>query len=421
MAGTEKQKNIPLGGVKTFECPNCGGSVNVRAPGQSLHCACEFCKAVVDLTDENYKIIQKANEGLKYSPRIPLGRRGKLEGITWETIGFMIRCETKWNFRWEEYLLFNPIHGYRFLILSNGHWNLIKMTMDHPAKSKIASQVMLDGKKFKKFESSTAKVEYVLGEFYWRVKIGDKVDMVDLIHPPYLLSLEHDANGRTWSIGEYMDRKEIVAAFGDDVKVPFPTGVAPNQPNKAAENLKKIKPVAIVLILAAIALQVLFGMNAKSQQVFEQSFSVAGVETTFVTPPFVLEGKSSNIEVILQSSVDNNWMEVEGNLSEKGTGNGFGFLLGTEYYHGVSQGESWTEGDKSGNQVINSIPGGEYEMVIKAASGNPAMEVNFKLKIVRDVSLFSNFLIAILIFSLYPIILVFAKSSFEKQRWGEDE
>ena len=58
---------------------------------------------------------------------LPLGARGTLRGVPWELIGFQTRGVTAdgETFEWEEYLLFNPYKGYRYLTNYRGHWNLV--------------------------------------------------------------------------------------------------------------------------------------------------------------------------------------------------------------------------------------------------------------------------------------------------------
>ena len=44
---------------------------------------------------------------------IPIGARARLGDIEWEVVGYMRRCDGPGDFRWTEYLLFNPYQGYR--------------------------------------------------------------------------------------------------------------------------------------------------------------------------------------------------------------------------------------------------------------------------------------------------------------------
>ena len=56
----------------------------MQARGQDIVAAgCASCGAVVDTSDENYKLISKAmgQRDEKYKPRLQLGSKGTLEGL----------------------------------------------------------------------------------------------------------------------------------------------------------------------------------------------------------------------------------------------------------------------------------------------------------------------------------------------------
>jgi len=55
-------------------------------------------------------------------------RRGQIEGVTWEAIGFQVRqiVVDDVPYSWDEYLLFNPYYGFRYLSEYEGHWNYIR-------------------------------------------------------------------------------------------------------------------------------------------------------------------------------------------------------------------------------------------------------------------------------------------------------
>ena len=100
--------------VKALTCPSCGGTVTLRAAGYSVTVACEYCGSILDVASPEVKLIteyQHALEGLA----IKLGARGTLKGVEWEVVGYLGRSEHG-TYPWSEYLLFNPYHGYRWLV-----------------------------------------------------------------------------------------------------------------------------------------------------------------------------------------------------------------------------------------------------------------------------------------------------------------
>jgi hypothetical protein len=74
-----------------------------------------------------------------------------------------------------------------------------------------------------------ARVEYVQGEFYWRVEQGETVRAIDYVVPPLMLSQEITNTEVNWSIGTYLTNREIEKAFNVS-DLPKPFSVAPNHP-----------------------------------------------------------------------------------------------------------------------------------------------------------------------------------------------
>ena len=86
------------------------------------------------------------------------------------------------------------------------------------------------GTRYRHFQATTARVEAVLGEFYWEVKKGETTDVSDYVAPPRILSEEKYANEVTWSEGSYVPKEEVEQAFALKTPLPAPEGVGSNQP-----------------------------------------------------------------------------------------------------------------------------------------------------------------------------------------------
>ena len=418
MAGSEF-KPYTSKGVKAFSCPNCGGQVEVRAPGQSLTAVCSFCRAVIDPNDANHRVIQTARDKKKREPKVPLGHRGKIDGKIWECVGFMVRRNLKYNHDWEEYLLFNPVHGFRFLIYDSGHWTLSKSTLRPAKRGRNRSYVSMHGEHFKRFVAGKARVMYVEGEFFWEVKRGDEVQTVDYVKPPYMLSVEHSGNEEHWSLGEYMKPAAIKNAFGKEAKIGWKSGVGANQPNPAGPRLKQILPIWGILLAALTVLQFGFLGTSSNKVVFEKQGTLSKGIDSLSTDTLMIDGNISNLEVFLNSNVSNMWVEMEGVLTATQGERQYGFVVDNSYYSGVSGGESWSEGSRRKTRVMNNVVPGKYVMKVVAYTGilksRPAIQYTLRVK--RDVPIWSNYFFFITILSLPVIILFIWQSSFESQRW----
>src|SRR5258706_13842381 len=88
-------------------------------------------------------------------------------------------------------------------------------------------------KTFRIFADETAKVEHVVGEFTWRVEMGETARAVDYIAPPLGISKEitggKESKEINYTLAHYVTPSDISAPF--NVKgLPRPTGVGVIQP-----------------------------------------------------------------------------------------------------------------------------------------------------------------------------------------------
>src|SRR5262249_42639046 len=135
------------------------------------------------------------------------------------------------SFTWNEYLLFNPYYGYRWLTENDGHWSFVTPIKERPGKQFQHSRTLpFQGEVYQLYYAGSAEVVYVLGEFYWLVQVGKQVQMADYVNPPKMLSQEVDANEIQWAVSDYIEPDVIRKAF--NLKgIPAPHSVAANQPS----------------------------------------------------------------------------------------------------------------------------------------------------------------------------------------------
>ena len=180
--------------------PACGGPVEVRVPDQTQRVACAYCGSMLDATRD--LAVLEALARPDFEPGIPLGSKGRLAGIEWTAIGAMERSVTVEGVRypWREYLLYEPRHGFRWLVEARGHWSFVEPIAAGDVGDRYG-QPLYGEEKFAHFQSGTAAVDHVLGEFYWAVARGDRRR---LHRPTWMLS--RSAGRRHWSLGTYTSR-----------------------------------------------------------------------------------------------------------------------------------------------------------------------------------------------------------------------
>jgi hypothetical protein len=417
------------GAVKSFNCPSCGASVLIRAVGHSVTVVCGSCTAIIDSSNENFKQIDIAFKKGYRQQVIPLGQRGKLHSVLWEVIGYMERVDGSGYYSWSEYLLFNPIQGFRWLTEFDGHWNYVLTTKSIPEVTS-GSLISNSGrilakyldKKYFLFHQGKAKVTYVIGEFYWQVKIDETVYVEDYVLPPEILSCERNNSEVIWSIGQYIDAGDIKAAFKITDPMPLQTGVAPNQPSRSTHIFDGIKKHWMLFLAIIFVLQVVYAKTVKNQTIYsgEFTYSPTDSEKLKVTPPFEIAHGVKNLEINLVSRIQNSWIEIQGSLINDDDGSTIDFEQGVEFYSGSDSDGYWTEGKQHSNKILSSIPNGKYHLNLEAKSGK-LENVSYYIQVKRDVVSHSNFLWALVLICFYPFLVWIRSWAFEYSRWSQSD
>ena len=413
MAG-ENQPISPLGGVKAFNCRNCGGQVELLAPGQTLSAACKHCGSIADLTDENFALLSKVRLKQQYDLVFDIGSTGEFEGKKWKVVGFMVRKVVGFDYAWHEYLLFNPRYGFRFLVNNYGHWSWIKAVTDADSNRLNDPTIKYDGRNYKQFSQGGARIAYALGEFYWQLKQGDVSQTKDLISPPYMLSVELDDNGLLWSHGEYLEPQDVAAAFGTpDIEMPPRYDIGANQPNKYAILFRKLRWIWAIAVVLIIGMNIFFNSRAKETLALKWDLPYPMVKDT-VSPPFILDGPVENVRISLAAApLQNTWFEGYATLHNLDTNLTFTFTMPMEYYFGVTSEGTWSEGSKSKSFIVEHVPSGKYELLISSAASDPG---TLKLKVHRGIPSTENMFVLLVLVSILPGFLFLRSRGFERKR-----
>ncbi|HEX8351969.1 MAG TPA: DUF4178 domain-containing protein, partial [Pyrinomonadaceae bacterium] len=262
-----------------LSCPKCGGPLELRAPDRTERVGCPNCGSLLDASQGRLRYL-KTLEKKGWGASIPVGGSAEFEGRTFTVIGYMARSVEFEGVRyfWQEYLLYEPALGFRWLVESDGHWSYV--TAVPPGEvTEAGSRAVHAGRSFKMFQDAVARVEYVEGEFYWRVEAGEQARASDYVAPPLMLSKEVPvASGRkrgdisaeeiNWSLATYTPVREIERKFKVDLA--SPRTVAPNQPWAH----KRIYAYWALLTFAALAVGLFHFAAAPRKIVFDQTYTL---------------------------------------------------------------------------------------------------------------------------------------------------
>lgn len=421
--------------VKSLSCPNCGGGVQVRGYARTLNVVCINCLSVLDASTPELKVLQTFQAKERIRPLIPLGSRGKLRGDTWEVIGFQVReiMVDGMPYAWHEYLLFNPYKGYRYLTQYDGHWNFVSTLRSLPqmttARGRPAVRWM--GETYKHFQSAVAVTTYVMGEFPWQVRAGEQAQVADYVSPPRMISSELTSGEITWSLGEYTPGEDIWKAFKLSGSPPPPKGVYANQPSPHAGKTKAAWTTWLVLNILLFTVMLLTSALTHNELVFDRAYSYSTAlkgEASFVTEPFDLKGRTSNVEVTISTDLKNDWAYFNLALINEATGQAYDFGREVSYYFGRDSDGSWSEGRARDTVILPSIPPGRYYLRVEpemstegSTPGFSDHRVGYRIQIRRDVPNNSFFWIAALLLLIPPVFTSLRGLGFETARWRESD
>lgn len=216
-------------GSQGFSCPNCGAPVEAHLAG-TQRLTCGSCASLIDISKGVGAAVVEAKQNAQVPMAIPLGATGTLKGVEWQVVGFVQRSGAEpgdeERFFWSEYLLYSQRAGFRFLVDTTDGWNFVRTLQSAPVYGG-GPGVAFGGKTYLLESSYRARVEFVCGEFYWKVKIGQELTATDFRVGAQVLSQERDATEETWSAGERVPEDELAKALPVDKAASYGAGAPP--------------------------------------------------------------------------------------------------------------------------------------------------------------------------------------------------
>jgi hypothetical protein len=429
LAGVERQAGRTR--LTTLNCSQCGGALELRAPDQTERIWCPYCGSGHDVTNGKLQFFKQLKKS-HVEPIIPLGTTGTIDDVSYVVAGFMERAVTfDRDYFWTEYLLYNAEHGFRWLVHSDGHWSFV--TPLRPGEvldvqpEGAATNVHYEGRSYRLFQQATARVTWVVGEFYWRVTVGEKADTVDYVAPPFGISKEITRSGAreiNYSHARYVEPKVIAKTFGVE-GLERPSGVGPMQPFPGTNLLVPW----IFMLLALIGAAAFLAVTLPRRTVHDKAYDLANAAVpegswenarVLFSEPFPLSGEH-NVAVVAaaESALDNSWVHLGVDLVDESAGTMRSFEVPLEYYSGVDGGEHWSEGKMRDATYLPRPGKGNHVLRVEAQweAGKPPPRV--RLTVREGVFRGIHFLLALIAISIFPALSVIRKISWESQRWKD--
>lgn len=411
---TRDGKPLKLQSTEALRCSGCGNAVTLRNPA-SLLVTCSSCGAANNVSASGKLVIAYNQTIEQLHPDLPLGSTGVIQGYSYDVIGFM-RLSSEGD-SWDEYLLYNPSQGVRWLLCAQGHWSFVWAT-SAPANvvADITFSFSYKAKKFKHFAGYKAKVVAVLGEFYWQVKRGDIAECNDFICPPHILSSEKSAKEIVWSEGTYIEGSQIAAAFNiEEIKQ---KGEGINQPSPGVKNYVTAFVVSVILIILIDTF-----VHPRPQTITFNSLEMISSNTSELTSdPFEIKAPHSFFRIYANSNLRNDWASLEYRLTNQATGETRIMNREVSYYYGSDSDGSWSEGSPGDQAVIDKVAAGTYVLEVSGETEARARpDVKIDIKATHGEASSKNFWLIFVALAIGPILAGIRKYSFERRRWDNSD
>ena len=406
-------------GSDALNCPTCGAALELQAAGQTMRALCGHCGSLLDTSHPQLQCIEQT---IAAQPTliIPIGQRGRFDGVDYACIGFVRRKDTE-GYSWQEYLLFNPFAGFRWLVAYDGHWSWITLLQEEPRI--VDSLPVHDGQGYRLFTSGSATVTEVWGEFYWAVRLGERTLLSDYIAPPNILSSEQypELTEVTWSQGHYLEPEVVFSAFGLTEPPRERAGTYLNQPNPHAEKGRTLRWLLPVFGILWLLISLISAGTKANESAFREvfTFDLSGTNKTRVSAPFRIAGSHpQSLQFDFIAPVNQSWVELDVDLVNTQTKAVRELSLGAEYWSGNDEGEYWSEGSQQATELIPAVEPGEYQLVMDI-DGSPELgQAEFRIEITRDVMVWSNVLLGLILLFAYPLFRWIREHAFERERWS---
>jgi len=423
--------------VRALTCPNCGGSVSLRAAGLTVTIACEHCAATLDATDPVVKLVSRAAEAMRV-PAIPLGSRGTIDGEAWEVVGYQERSDGETE--WSEYLLFNPYLGYGWLVDDGRRFSLGRVLDRLPGGRSL--NLTHGGETYGRFGSSyDVRTTFVLGEFPWRAAVGETVRETVYVRPGVMLACEENGAERTWTELTMLAPGVPERAFGVAPRAVRNRGTpSPHEPSPFMDRAKEAVIVggAATLALLAVAL-----FTPGERRAFQGQLSVPpdAATRTVVLGPVELPATARVTVRADAPALDNQWVDLDYSLIDRATQASYDVYATAERYSGSDVDGPWSEGDGRAARSLSAIPPGRYDLVVEASAhrwagaqpSSPPLIGGFfsdlpqdtaqepaavpvTVSVSRGGSFGGNLLVALLLVWVWPLVAMMRHAGFETRR-----
>ncbi len=399
-----------------FTCVECQTVTKAEIAFQPEVFVCPNCRQSYFWSDQGFRLGQTYEKLYKHT-RIPVGSKGKLKGRDL-TVSGSVTKRVYGEFFYEEYTLVDEKGEFFYLSQSEGHFIFLE---------EIEAKYPFDGRhtikyedlEYRIYDKPKARIADAQGFFDERLP-SEEVKMHEYIAPPYIISIERFGKSNRYYKGEHISRSAVKSAFAN-FTMPHKSGVGITQPFPI-NFVQMLYTFCITGLIICVAHYFIY-KGQSEQTVLSKSLSFQEFDgKEFTSPSFELVGESAPLSIAVDAPVDNSWANLNVTLVDEKTSDETNASKDVEYYHGYTDGESWSEGSQNEDFNICGVPAGKYHLVL-----SPMKEVSLQndgqmvVKVVWNRPSTRNIWFIVLFMAIFSVVVYFIRHLFEKKRWSESD
>ena len=250
-------------------CPNCGGPLELNRAGQSRARDLPVLQLAARRKSGKSHVSERADADARpHEFVLPIGAEGTFtDDVKLKIIGAVVRSVTIDGIKyfWHEYLLYNPMIGFRWLVHSDNHWNFVEPVnvAEVVPVNRHGSVGQLQRQDIQDFSGCAGGGRIRQGRILLACRAGRN-------RPGHRLSSraadalagDHAERNKLVARNVYMTNAEIEKAFGVS-DLPKPWSVAPNQPFTGGFYITWGFALLGLLFVVAVLMIPLTGLDAK--------------------------------------------------------------------------------------------------------------------------------------------------------------
>ncbi len=407
----DSRLQTPIQTAVTLKCISCAAPLQPN--GKDLvTIVCDSCGTVQQLDASTSIALGKSPSSLGEYFKLKIGSTLKLYQTDYIVTGRLY-------YEWEEeedgeveigsvydYLLYNSEKGYLYLTEEEDTFTAF---LPAPAPSinlqksfSESGTFLYEGDTYKYIETGSLTLLYVDGALPWVAKIQSRVQYTDAKCKKTYLSEEItlDDSGTPREIAYYKGRRishsQILKSQPD-----LDLGDKPI-PKLAGQAFLKI-----FSILMSVLFVFLYFFMDSSELILQEKYSQSDLLLKEIyTNSFEIKNPDESIEIRIQTNVDNAFTHLgialyNPSQTEVITGED----LGIEYYSGVDDGESWSEGSNSESIYWKLKSPGTYQLIVTAFDGDTPPEfTSIQLEVYKNAIRLWPFLVLSILWIMLAIL-----------------